>query len=86
MYLMRTYHQLDIAYILNEGGLFYGVRMNKGETADKLWLPGFPILCEGKPENQVCALAFAWGDYIQALDMNQDGYFEEEIKFPNLLK
>jgi hypothetical protein len=86
MFLSRKYPSMDIAYIINDGGFYYGVRLNQEKEAARLWLPGFPILWEGKPENQVCALGFAWGDYIQALDMNQDGYFEEEIKFPNLLQ
>lgn len=49
-------------------------------------LPGNPILGEGKPENQNHALIFTRGRYLQAIDMNQDGYFEEALKMRNLLQ
>jgi hypothetical protein len=49
-------------------------------------LPGNPILGEGKPENQNHALIFSRGRYLQAVDMNQDGYFEEALKMRNLLE
>lgn len=41
---------------------------------------------EGKPENQNHALIFSRGRYLQAIDMNQDGYFEEALKMRNLLE
>jgi len=44
------------------------------------WLVG-----EGKPENQNHAIVFTRGQYLQTLDMNQDGYFEEALKMRNLL-
>ena len=49
-------------------------------------LPGNPILGEGKPENQNHAIIFTRGRYLQAIDMNQDGYFEEALKMRNLLE
>jgi hypothetical protein len=49
-------------------------------------LPGNPIIGEGKPENQNHALIFTRGRYLQAVDMNQDGYFEEALKMRNLLE
>ena len=49
-------------------------------------LPGNPVLGEGKPENQNHALIFSRGRFLQAIDMNQDGYFEEAIKMRNLLQ
>lgn len=49
-------------------------------------LPGNPILGEGKPENQNHSLIFTRGRYLQAIDMNQDGYFEESLKMRNLLQ
>ena len=49
-------------------------------------LPGNPVLGEGKPENQNHALIFTRGRYLQAIDMNQDGYFEEALKMRNLLE
>jgi callose synthase len=49
-------------------------------------LPGNPCLGEGKPENQNHAVVFTRGEYMQAIDMNQDGYFEEALKHRNLLE
>ena len=40
----------------------------------------------GKPENQNHAIIFTRGEYLQTLDMNQDGYFEEALKMRNLLQ
>jgi callose synthase len=52
----------------------------------RIKLPGNPILGEGKPENQNHALIFSRGRYLQAIDMNQAGYFEEALKMRNLLQ
>eukprot|EP00981_Chlorochromonas_danica_P015402 scaffold12037_cov159-Ochromonas_danica.AAC.3 len=52
----------------------------------RIKLPGNPVLGEGKPENQNHALIFTRGRYLQAVDMNQDGYFEEALKMRNLLE
>lgn len=49
-------------------------------------LPGNPVLGEGKPENQNHAIIFTRGRYLQAIDMNQDGYFEEALKMRNVLQ
>jgi callose synthase len=52
----------------------------------RIKLPGNPVLGEGKPENQNHSLIFSRGRYLQAIDMNQDGYFEESLKMRNLLQ
>ena len=52
----------------------------------RIKLPGNPILGEGKPENQNHALIFTRGRYLQAIDMNQAGYFEESLKMRNILQ
>lgn len=52
----------------------------------RIKLPGNPILGEGKPENQNHAIIFSRGRYLQAIDMNQAGYFEESLKMRNLLQ
>ena len=49
-------------------------------------LPGNPVIGEGKPENQNHAVIFTRGEYLQAIDMNQDGHFEEALKQRNLLE
>lgn len=49
-------------------------------------LPGNPILGEGKPENQNHAMIFSRGEFVQTIDMNQEGYFEEALKMRNALQ
>ncbi|CAN0539348.1 unnamed protein product, partial [Laminaria digitata] len=49
-------------------------------------LPGNPVVGEGKPENQNHALIFTRGEHLQAIDMNQEGYFEEALKMRCLLE
>ena len=49
-------------------------------------LPGNPILGEGKPENQNHAMIFTRGEFVQTIDMNQEGYFEEALKMRNALQ
>ncbi|KAK3242326.1 hypothetical protein CYMTET_47979 [Cymbomonas tetramitiformis] len=48
-------------------------------------LPGPPIMGEGKPENQNHAICFVHSEFLQVIDMNQDGYFLEALKMRNLL-
>lgn len=52
----------------------------------RIKLPGNPILGEGKPENQNHAIIFTRGRFLQAIDMNQEGYFEEALKIRHLLE
>jgi callose synthase len=52
----------------------------------RIKLPGNPVLGEGKPENQNHAIVFTRGRFLQAIDMNQDGYFEESLKMRNVLQ
>mmetsp|Transcript_16518 Transcript_16518/g.23108 ORF Transcript_16518/g.23108 Transcript_16518/m.23108 type:complete len:2184 (+) Transcript_16518:275-6826(+) len=59
----------------------YGV-----ETVYRVELPGNPIIGEGKPENQNHAIIFTRGEFVQTIDMNQEGYFEEAVKMRNLLE
>ena len=48
-------------------------------------LPGFPIVGEGKPENQNLGMAFATGLYLQTIDMNQFRQLAEALKMRNAL-
>ena len=43
------------------------------------------VIGEGKPENQNHATIFAFGESLQAIDMNQDGCLAEAFKMRNLL-
>ena len=52
----------------------------------RIKLPGNPVLGEGKPENQNHTIVFTRGRYLQAIDMNQDGYLEDALKMRNLLE
>ncbi|CAN1239529.1 Callose synthase 10 [Linum grandiflorum] len=58
----------------------------KDQEVYSIKLPGDPKLGEGKPENQNHAIVFTRGEAIQAIDMNQDNYFEEALKMRNLLE
>merc|ERR1719424_2484741 len=65
-----------------------GVREGAEEVMQEVFrvqLPGDIMLGEGKPENQNHAIIFTRGEHLQAIDMNQCGYFEEAIKMRNLL-
>ncbi|KAJ0390658.1 hypothetical protein ATCC90586_011402 [Pythium insidiosum] len=95
-YLLQTYPNLRVAYVdtiknAGDGGgdRFDSVliKSENGEIAEvyRYELPGDPILGEGKPENQNNALQFTRGEFIQTIDMNQQHYFEECLKMPQLL-
>ena len=45
-----------------------------------------PVVGEGKPENQNHAMIFTRGEFLQTIDMNQEGYFEEALKMRNCLQ
>eukprot|EP00746_Dinoflagellata_sp_MGD_P059222 gnl/MRDRNA2_/MRDRNA2_25290_c0_seq1.p1 gnl/MRDRNA2_/MRDRNA2_25290_c0~~gnl/MRDRNA2_/MRDRNA2_25290_c0_seq1.p1 ORF type:complete len:1035 (+),score=149.27 gnl/MRDRNA2_/MRDRNA2_25290_c0_seq1:128-3106(+) len=42
----------------------------------RIELPGMPILGNGKGDNQNCAVIYTRGEYIQAVDANQEQYLE----------
>eukprot|EP00808_Paulinella_micropora_P006142 g12273.t1 len=52
----------------------------------RVQLPGNPILGEGKPENQNHAIIFTRGEFLQAIDMNQDNTLDDSLKMRNLLE
>eukprot|EP00979_Chaetoceros_neogracilis_P015538 scaffold6112_cov265-Chaetoceros_neogracile.AAC.1 len=95
--LLHRYPHLRIAYIdnirLNRSGtaVSYSVLIksdgNGGvEEIYRVRLPGNPVLGEGKPENQNHAMIFTRGEFVQTIDMNQEGYFEEALKMRNALQ
>jgi len=95
--LMHKFPHMRIAYIdsirLNRSGAadFYSVLMKsdrKGGIQEvyRVRLPGNPVLGEGKPENQNHAVIFTRGEFLQTIDMNQEGYFEEALKMRNALQ
>lgn len=95
--LMHRYPHLRIAYIdsvrLNRSGemAFYSclVKSNGNGKIQEIYrvrLAGNPILGEGKPENQNHAMIFTRGEFVQTIDMNQEGYFEEALKMRNALQ
>eukprot|EP00595_Chromulina_sp_UTEXLB2642_P001715 CAMPEP_0196767632 /NCGR_PEP_ID=MMETSP1095-20130614/41799_1 /TAXON_ID=96789 ORGANISM="Chromulina nebulosa, Strain UTEXLB2642" /NCGR_SAMPLE_ID=MMETSP1095 /ASSEMBLY_ACC=CAM_ASM_000446 /LENGTH=1772 /DNA_ID=CAMNT_0042136127 /DNA_START=2165 /DNA_END=7482 /DNA_ORIENTATION=- len=94
-YLLKRHPNLRVAYIDNvranrEGDThYYSVLIKYDQTVKEIYrikLPGNPVLGEGKPENQNHAIVFTRGRYLQAIDMNQDAYFEEGLKMKNLLQ
>ncbi|XP_051151939.1 callose synthase 7 isoform X2 [Andrographis paniculata] len=97
--LMLRYPSLRVAYIdereetingRNEK-VYYSVLVKGGDKLDeeiyRIKLPGPPAaIGEGKPENQNHAIIFTRGEALQAIDMNQDNYFEEAFKMRNVLE
>ncbi|CAK4681037.1 unnamed protein product [Aphanomyces euteiches] len=92
-FLLQTYPNLRVAFVdtAKKGdATVYSSVLIKWEGNDiaevyRYELPGDPILGEGKPENQNNALPFTRGEFLQTIDMNQQHYFEECLKMPNLL-
>lgn len=91
--MMKIFEHLRIAYMDNRNNQHFSVLVrwdrDAGQVVEvyRIKLPGFPIAVgEGKPENQNHAIIFTRGRYIQTVDMNQDGYYEESLKVRNLLE
>lgn len=95
--LLHTYPHLRIAYIdsirLNRSGaaVTYSVLIKSDgmggiQEIYRVRLPGNPVVGEGKPENQNHAMIFTRGEFVQTIDMNQEGYFEESLKMRNALQ
>jgi len=95
--LMHRYPHLRVAYIdcvrMNRDGasLFYSCLVKsdgKGKIQEvyRVQLPGNPVIGEGKPENQNHAMIFTRSEFLQTIDMNQEGYFEEALKMRNCLQ
>ena len=77
--------------IRSGASVFYSVLVKsdgRGKIQEiyRVRLPGNPVLGEGKPENQNHAMIFTRGEYLQTIDMNQEGYFEEALKMQNVLQ
>lgn len=96
-HLMHRYPHMRVAYIdnvrLNRSGssMYFSVLIKsdgKGNIQEvyRVRLPGDPIIGEGKPENQNHAMIFTRSEFLQTIDMNQEGYFEEALKMRNCLQ
>ncbi|TYZ66844.1 hypothetical protein PybrP1_007901 [[Pythium] brassicae (nom. inval.)] len=94
-YLLQEYPNLRVAYVdtivLPDTEKQYDavlIKSEQGEIAEvyRYQLPGDPVLGEGKPENQNNALQFTRGEFVQTIDMNQQHYFEECLKMPQMLR
>eukprot|EP00529_Nitzschia_sp_RCC80_P002602 CAMPEP_0113499794 /NCGR_PEP_ID=MMETSP0014_2-20120614/31949_1 /TAXON_ID=2857 /ORGANISM="Nitzschia sp." /LENGTH=2183 /DNA_ID=CAMNT_0000394015 /DNA_START=271 /DNA_END=6822 /DNA_ORIENTATION=- /assembly_acc=CAM_ASM_000159 len=95
--LMHRYPHLRVAYIdsirVNRAGasVYYSVLVKSDGHGDiievyRVRLPGNPVIGEGKPENQNHAMIFTRSEFLQTVDMNQEGYFEEALKMRNCLQ
>lgn len=99
-FLLRTYPELQIVFIDEEedektkekqyfSALIDGscAFLENGDREPKyrIRLSGYPILGDGKSDNQNHALVFTRGEYIQLIDANQDNYIEECLKIRNTL-
>ncbi|CCI46822.1 unnamed protein product [Albugo candida] len=94
-YLLQEYPNLRVAYVdtieSGENQYMYDTVLIKSEQNEivevyRYQLPGDPIIGEGKPENQNNAMQFTRGEFVQTIDMNQQHYFEECLKMPQLLR
>ena len=98
-FLLQRHSNLRVAYMDNvrisrEGEVaHYSVLIKanpamagQNQEVYRIKLPGNAVVGEGKPENQNHAVIFTRGRYLQTIDMNQDGYFEEALKMRNLLE
>jgi len=99
-WLLHKYPNLRVAFIDEKivnrqgGAHFYSCLIKASpdepsggvQTVYRVKLPGNPVIGEGKPENQNHAVIFSRGEYMQAIDMNQEGYLEEALKHRNLLE
>ena len=90
--LMRMYPEMRVAYVKEDtDGNYYSILAkglddhNEPIILYKIKLPGNPIICLGKTENQNHAIKFARGRFLQNIDMNQDFYIEEAFKVFNIL-
>lgn len=98
--LLRACPEVKIAYIDEEldassGQLFFYSCLIDGNCdideqqrripRYKIRLSGYPILGDGKSDNQNHAIVFTRGEYIQLIDANQDNYIEECFKIRNIL-
>jgi len=95
--LMHRFPYLRIAYIdsvrVNRSGasVYYSCLVKSDrhggiQEVYRVRLPNNPIIGEGKPENQNHAMIFTRGEFVQTIDMNQEGYFEEGLKMRNVLQ
>lgn len=95
--LLHRFPHLRIAYIdavrTNRSGnsLYYSclIKSDRQGSVQEIYrvrLPDNPVIGEGKPENQNHAMIFTRGEFLQTIDMNQEGYFEEALKMRNCLQ
>ncbi|CCI10635.1 hypothetical protein ABG067_005709 [Albugo candida] len=95
-YLLKEYPNLRVAYVdtltdSTTSSKVYDSVLIKSQGPEivevyRFQLPGDPIIGEGKPENQNNAVHFTRGEFVQTIDMNQQHYFEECLKMPQLLR
>jgi callose synthase len=84
--LREEYYSVLIKHAPKSPGRALALDSPQIQEVYRIRLPGNPMLGEGKPENQNHALIFTRGEYLQTIDMNQEGYFEEALKMRNLLE
>jgi len=95
--IMREFHNVRVAYVDRKTGSdgtsqnYASVLVRWDEATSqvvevyRVALPGPFLVGEAKPCNQNHAIIFSRGDAVQAIDMNQAGYFEEALKLPFFL-
>ncbi|OMH79606.1 1,3-beta-glucan synthase component FKS1 [Zancudomyces culisetae] len=98
-FLLHTYPSLKIVFIdedtdpeTGETRYYSALIDGTSEIVDgkrkpiyRVEMPGYPILGDGKSDNQNHAVIFTRGEYVQMIDANQDNYLEECLKIRNVL-
>jgi len=62
-----------------------GGKPGEKKPSYKIELPGFPVLGDGKGDNQNHAIIFTRGTLQQCIDANQGAYFEQMLLMPTAL-
>ncbi|CAK9114863.1 1 [Durusdinium trenchii] len=72
-------------FTLNSEGDTTAASLTGAARRYRIELPGYPILSDGKADNQNHALPFSRGTITQCVDANQGAYFEQMLLLPNAL-
>ena len=75
----------DLPTGLKKAGSIAAMRLGIGfigrQAKYRVELPGYPILGDGKGDNQNHAIPFMRGLFTQCIDANQGAYFEPWLRF-----
>ncbi|KAI3635300.1 hypothetical protein MIR68_006866 [Amoeboaphelidium protococcarum] len=97
---MSSFERQNIDYLLQQGisisyidcipgennqPVYYSCLKTQRGVKYRIRLPGYPLLSDGKADNQSLSLPFCRGEILQLIDSNQDCHIENGFKLPNVL-